>query len=81
MRQPNGCSAPAPKSSAAKQWIEEELARKKKKKKLLQCSEPNVEYRLTSISFHAALLSLNLELHYGVKTVIGFWILKLSFPI
>jgi len=23
MRQPNGCSAPAPKSSAAKQWIKE----------------------------------------------------------
>jgi len=29
MRQPNGCSTPAPKSSAAKQWIEE-LAQKKK---------------------------------------------------
>jgi len=23
MRQPNGCSTPAPKSSAAKQWIKE----------------------------------------------------------
>jgi len=29
MRQPNGCSTPAPKSSAAKQWIKEELAQKK----------------------------------------------------
>jgi len=29
MRQPNGCSTPAPKSSATKQWIEE-LAQKKK---------------------------------------------------
>jgi len=28
MRQPNGCSTPAPKSSAAKQWIKE-LAQKK----------------------------------------------------
>jgi len=25
MRQPNGCSTPALKSSAAKQWIKEEL--------------------------------------------------------
>ena len=30
MRQPNGCSTPAPKSSAVKQWIKE-LAQKKKK--------------------------------------------------
>jgi len=29
MRQPNGFSTPAPKSSAAKQWIKEELAQKK----------------------------------------------------
>ena len=29
MRQPNGCSTPAPKSSAAKQWIKEELAQTK----------------------------------------------------
>jgi len=29
MRQPNGCSTPAPKYSAAKQWIKEELAQKK----------------------------------------------------
>ena len=29
MRQPNGCSTPTPKSSAAKQWIKEELAQKK----------------------------------------------------
>jgi len=28
MRQPNGCSTPSPKSSAAKQWIKE-LAQKK----------------------------------------------------
>jgi len=26
MRQPNGCSTPDPKSSAAKQWIKEDLA-------------------------------------------------------
>jgi len=38
MRQPNGCSTPAPKSSAAKQWIQ--LAQKKKKKKeMYYCSE------------------------------------------
>jgi len=30
MRQPNGCSTPAPISSAVKQWIKEELAQKKK---------------------------------------------------
>jgi len=30
MRQPNGCSTPAPKSSAVKQWIKEELAQMKK---------------------------------------------------
>ena len=36
MRQPNGCSIPAPKSRAAKQWIEE-IAQKKKKKAIL-CS-------------------------------------------
>jgi len=30
MRQPNGCSTPAPRSSAAKQWFEQ-LAQKKKK--------------------------------------------------
>ena len=30
MRQPNGCSTPAPGSSAAKQWLEQ-LAQKKKK--------------------------------------------------
>ena len=29
MRQPNGCSTPSPNSSAAKQWIKEELAHKK----------------------------------------------------
>jgi len=29
MRQPNGCSTPAPKSSVAKQWIKEELAQTK----------------------------------------------------
>ena len=29
MRQPNGCSTPAPKSSAAKQWIKELLQNKK----------------------------------------------------
>ena len=29
MRQPNGCSTPAPRSNAAKQWLEE-LAQKKK---------------------------------------------------
>jgi len=29
MRQPNGCSTPAPKSSADKQWIKEELAQTK----------------------------------------------------
>ena len=31
MKQPNGCSTPAPKSSAAKQWIKEELARTKER--------------------------------------------------
>ena len=30
MRQPNGCSKPAPKSSVAKQWIKGRLAQKKK---------------------------------------------------
>jgi len=29
MRQPNGCSTPAPKSGAVKQWIKEELAQTK----------------------------------------------------
>jgi len=29
MRQPNGCSTHAPKTSAAKQWIKEELAQTK----------------------------------------------------
>ena len=29
MRQPNGCSTPAPKSSAANQWIKEEIAQTK----------------------------------------------------
>ena len=29
MRQPNGCSTPAPRSSSAKQWIREELAQTK----------------------------------------------------
>jgi len=29
MKQPNGCSTPAPKSSAAKQWLKEELAQTK----------------------------------------------------
>jgi len=29
MKQPNGCSTPALKSNAAKQWIKEELAQKK----------------------------------------------------
>jgi len=29
MRQPNGCSTPAPKSSVAKQWIKEEFAQTK----------------------------------------------------
>jgi len=29
MKQSNGCSTPAPKSSAAKQWIKEELAQTK----------------------------------------------------
>jgi len=29
MKQPNGCSKPAPKSSAAKQWLKEELAQLK----------------------------------------------------
>jgi len=32
MRQPNGCSTLAPKSSAAKQWIKEEEHAQKKKK-------------------------------------------------
>ena len=32
MRQPNGCSTLAPKSSAAKQWIKEELAQTKEEK-------------------------------------------------
>jgi len=36
MRQLNGCSTPALKSSAAKQWIKEELAQTKKKEALLQ---------------------------------------------
>jgi len=31
MRQSNGCSTPAPRSSAAKQWLEQ-LAQKKKEK-------------------------------------------------
>ena len=35
-RQLNGCSTPAPKSSAAKQWIEE-LAQKKKKRYATSC--------------------------------------------
>ena len=35
MRQPNGCSTPAPKSSAAKQWIKE-LAQKKEEPCLLK---------------------------------------------
>jgi len=30
MRQPNGCSTPAPKSSAANQWVKEELAEKRR---------------------------------------------------
>ena len=30
MRQSNGCSTPAPRSSAAKQWLEQQLAQKKK---------------------------------------------------
>jgi len=29
MKQPNGCSTPAPKYNAAKQWIQEELAQTK----------------------------------------------------
>jgi len=29
MKQSNGCSTPAPKSSAAKQWIKEELVQTK----------------------------------------------------
>jgi len=32
MRQPNGCSTHAPKSSATKQWIKEELAQTKEEK-------------------------------------------------
>ena len=36
MGQPNDCSTPAPKSSAAKQWIEK-LAQKKKKNNIFEC--------------------------------------------
>jgi len=32
MKQPNGCSTSAPNSSAAKQWIKEELAQTKEEK-------------------------------------------------
>jgi len=39
MRQPNGCSTPAPKSSAAKQWEKEELAQKKEVILLLRVKE------------------------------------------
>jgi len=46
MKQPNGCSTPAPKSSAAKQWTKEELAQTTeedasvyREKKVLLCSE------------------------------------------
>jgi len=41
MRLANGCSTPAPKSSAAKQWIKEELA---------QTKEEDINYCLTSIT-------------------------------
>jgi len=34
MKQPNGCSTPAPKCSAAKQWIKEELAQTKKEEQI-----------------------------------------------
>jgi len=35
MRQWNGSSTPAPKSSTAKQWTKEELAQKKKKTQIV----------------------------------------------
>jgi len=50
MRQPNGCSTRAPKSSAAKQWMKEELAQTKEKKRkfLKECGLffTNVKTRL-----------------------------------
>jgi len=39
MRQPNGFSTPSPKSSAAKQWIKEELAQKKEEDPLCVSSK------------------------------------------
>jgi len=41
MRQLNGCSTPAPKSSAAKQWMKEELAQTKEEEDQLNyvCSK------------------------------------------
>jgi len=40
MKQPNGCSTPAPKSSAAKQWIKEELAQTKEDDYKVMKAEP-----------------------------------------
>jgi len=44
MRQPNGCSTPAPKSSAAKQWIKEELAQKKEAAECLVVGHPRQQW-------------------------------------
>jgi len=41
MRQPNGCSTPAPKSSAAKQWIKEKLAQTKEEESPREQKMPN----------------------------------------
>jgi len=40
MRQPNGCSTPAPKSSASKQWMKELAQKKKPWKKQARPSNP-----------------------------------------
>ena len=61
MRQPNGCSTPAPKSSAVKQWIEEKLAQKKAKifvytKACVHWLQPQLEVWLCLLQRQACLL-------------------------
>ena len=48
MKQPNGCSTPAPKSSPAKQWIKEELAQTKEEVDKCFKSDPSVLNSLKS---------------------------------